>query len=45
VAHTALASGKKIEFRQWQGDSFRTAKIVLIALKNLQNPRICHVPM
>jgi hypothetical protein len=36
---------KKIEFRQWQGDSSRTAKIAFIALKNLQNPRICHVPM
>jgi hypothetical protein len=26
-------------------DSSRTGKIGFIALKNLQNPRICHVPM
>jgi hypothetical protein len=30
---------------QRQGDSSRTGKIAFIALKNLQNPRICHVPM
>jgi len=33
------------EFRQRLGDSSRTGKVTFIALKNLQNPRICHVPM
>jgi hypothetical protein len=28
-----------------QGDSPGTRKVAFIALKNLQNPRICHVPM
>jgi hypothetical protein len=30
---------------QRQRDSSRTGKIAFIALKNLQNPRICHVLM
>jgi hypothetical protein len=39
-----LGLGKN-EFRQRLGDSSRTGKVTFIALKNLQNPRICHVPM
>jgi hypothetical protein len=44
LAHTFPAS-KKIGSGGRQGDSSRTGKIRFIALKNLQNPRICHVPM
>ncbi len=39
-----LGLGKN-EFRQRLGDSSRTGKVTFIALKNLRNPRICHVPM
>jgi hypothetical protein len=39
-----LGLGKN-EFRQRLDDSSRTGKVTFIALKNLQNPRICHVPM
>jgi len=44
LAHMAWDLGK-IGSGQRQGDSSRTGKIAFIALKNLQNPRICHVPM
>jgi len=44
LAHTAWAS-EKMGSGQRQGDSSRTGKIAFIALKNLQNPRICYVPM
>jgi hypothetical protein len=44
LAHTGWPSEKN-EFRPRPGDSSRTGKMTFIALKNLQNPRICHVPM
>jgi hypothetical protein len=40
-----LGLWKKIGSGQRQRDSSRTGKIAFIALKNLQNPRICHVLM
>jgi hypothetical protein len=43
LAHDGWPS--KNGFRPPLDDSSRTGKITLIALKNLQNPRICHVPM
>jgi hypothetical protein len=43
-AHTVWAL-EKMGSGQRQGDSSGTGKISFIALKNLQNPRICHVPM
>jgi len=42
-AHTAWALKKS--FRPTGRDSSGTGKIAPMALKNLQNPRICHVPM
>jgi hypothetical protein len=36
---------EKMGSGQRQGDSSSTGKIAFIALKSLQNPRICHVPM
>jgi hypothetical protein len=44
LAHTAWAL-EEIGSGRRQGDSSRTGEIAFIALKNLQNPRICHVPM
>jgi hypothetical protein len=44
LAHTGWPLEKN-EFRLPLGDSSRTGKMTHIALKNLQNPRICHVPM
>jgi hypothetical protein len=42
--HTGWAS-EKMGSGQRQGDSSRTGKIAFIALKSLQNLRICHVPI